>query len=231
MPHVDEGQLHAYLDGELTPVERARVDEHLAGCAACRTRLDEERELVERASKLLGFALPGDRPAPPLSALARPRPRRFWHVRMPLAWAATVILAIGLGWRLSEQLGQAERKTMEGPIAVRQTQQPLTQPAAPTATTGGRAERRLSRKFQDRPEPTLAQKSAARRDTNVADALTAISKPAEEQSGAGSVAAPAPAPAAAANVPSRNLAPRMQAAERDEALVSLDSAAVHAILG
>ncbi len=27
MPHVDEGLLHAYLDGELTPVERARVDE------------------------------------------------------------------------------------------------------------------------------------------------------------------------------------------------------------
>jgi len=42
MSHVDEGLLHAYLDGELTPVERARVDDHLAGCLACRTRLDED---------------------------------------------------------------------------------------------------------------------------------------------------------------------------------------------
>ena len=111
---------------------------------------------------------------------------------------------------------------MAGPIA--------TQPAAPSATTTGRLDVRRTHGYRERPEPTLAQKSPALHDTNAADALTLAGKPAEEQSGAGAVA-PAPAAAAAANVPSRNLAPRMQAAERDEALVSLDSAAVHAILG
>ena len=40
MSHVDDGTLHAYLDGELTPVERARLEGHVAECAACRNRLD-----------------------------------------------------------------------------------------------------------------------------------------------------------------------------------------------
>jgi len=217
MSHVDEGVLHAYLDGELTPVERARVDEHLAGCLACRTRLDEERQLIERAGMLLSAALPPERLAPPLSALVRPRDRRFWHVRLPLAWAATVILAIGLGWSLSQQLSTPEVKTLSGPIALRERDSlPAQQPAAPTV--GGRLDLRRTRGYRGHPEPTLAQKSTARPDTNVADALTAVSKPAEEQRGA-------------ANAATRNLAPRMQAVARDEAPTALDSAAVRAILG
>lgn len=227
MPHVDEGLLHAYLDGELSPVERTRVDEHLTGCLACRTRLDEERQLIERASKLLGFAAPVERPAPPLHQLERPKV--WWHVRMPLAWAATVILAIGLGWQLSEQLGRPEVKTMSGPIAVRESQAPpAQQPATPAPATSGRLDVRRQRGFQEHPEPTLAQKSTAQPDSVLADRLTSVTA-AEERAGAGA-AAPTPAPAAA-NLPSPNLAPRMQAVERDEALVSLDSAAVRAILG
>jgi hypothetical protein len=223
MPHVDEGLLHAYLDGELTPVERARVDEHLAGCLACRTRLQEERHLIEHASKLLGFAMPADRPAPPFSALARSRPRRFWHVRMPLAWAATVVLAVGLGWTLAALMMQGRAPTtLDGPIAVRESQSPsVQQPMAPVPTTG-RLDIRRERSHRERPEPTLAQKSSPFRDTNATDALTAISKPAEEQRGA--------APAPAANVPARNLA-RLRAVELDEALAPLDSAAARAILG
>jgi putative zinc finger protein len=96
MSHVDEGTLHAYLDGELPPVERERVDTHLKGCPACQARLAEERALIERASKLLGMATPPERTMPPLQELRQPR--LTWRLRRPLAWAATVLLAIGLGW-------------------------------------------------------------------------------------------------------------------------------------
>jgi len=223
MPHVDEGLLHAYLDGELTPVERARVDEHLAGCLACRTRLDEERQLIERASTLLGLATPSDRPSPPLSALARPRPRRFWHVRMPLAWAATVILAIGLGWKLADtNWGTPPIKTMEGPVASRQDEpaQPQPRSVPPPAADRGTFGRRATR-----PAPTLTQKSR-RLDTTTADQIASnATGAAEERSGAG-VAAPAPAAA-----PQRTLAPRMQAAELDEVRAALDSATARTILG
>ena len=45
MSHVDEGTLHAYLDGELPAPERERWAVHIAACAECRTRLEEERAL------------------------------------------------------------------------------------------------------------------------------------------------------------------------------------------
>ena len=48
MSHVDEGTLHAYLDGELPPSERAGLEAHIAQCASCRTRLSDERALRER---------------------------------------------------------------------------------------------------------------------------------------------------------------------------------------
>ena len=95
MSHVDDGVLHAYLDGELPPAERARLEAHVAECAACRTRLEEERALVERASGLLGLAQPPERAAPPLHQLQR---RRGSRLRVPLAWAASVVLAVGLGY-------------------------------------------------------------------------------------------------------------------------------------
>jgi anti-sigma factor RsiW len=98
MSHVDDGALHAYLDGELPPSERARLETHVAECPACRTRLAEERALVERASQLLGLAQPAERPAPPMHQLRRPR--FMWRLRVPLAWAASVVLAVGLGYYL-----------------------------------------------------------------------------------------------------------------------------------
>src|SRR6266516_2232099 len=96
MSHVDDGTLYAYLDGELLPVERARLEAHVAECPACRTRLEEERALVERASSLLGLAQPPERAVPPLHQL-RP-PRLAWRLRVPIAWAASVVLALGLGY-------------------------------------------------------------------------------------------------------------------------------------
>jgi len=88
MSHVDDGALHAYLDSEVTAAERAEIEAHLAGCATCCTRLGEEQALLQRAGELLGHALPPE----------RARRARRWIV--PLTWAATVVLAIGLGYSL-----------------------------------------------------------------------------------------------------------------------------------
>jgi len=96
MSHVDDGALHAYLDGEVSPVERTQLEAHVAECAACRTRLDEARALIARAGGLLGLAHPPERAMPPLHQLRRPR--LTWRLRVPLAWAASVMLALGLGY-------------------------------------------------------------------------------------------------------------------------------------
>ncbi len=101
MSHVDDGTLHAYLDGELAPAEAQGVDAHLAQGPACRSRVDEERALIARADELLGLAAPPDRAVPPFRAGdLKPPVRLWWQVRLPLAWAATVTVALGIGMYL-----------------------------------------------------------------------------------------------------------------------------------
>ena len=107
MSHVDDGTLHAYLDGELSPAEARGIDAHLAQCPACRGRFDEERALITRAGELLALAAPPDRELPPFRAGdVRPLKRVWWQVRLPLAWAATVVLALGIGSYLGRGVEQ-----------------------------------------------------------------------------------------------------------------------------
>lgn len=95
MSHLDDGTLHAYLDGELSAVERARVDAHMTECAPCRDRLAEERSLIERADRLLSLASPPADRAFPVRPAIPVRPRR-WLV--PSAWAASIAVAFVGGW-------------------------------------------------------------------------------------------------------------------------------------
>ena len=124
MPHVDEGLLHAYLDGELAAAERDQVLAHLAECAACRVRLDEERALVARAGELLGRAAPPTRQPAPFAGLRRSHSPPW---RVPAAWAATVVIAFAVGW-----YAQGER------IAGKATERAIQSEANGPATTGSR---------------------------------------------------------------------------------------------
>ena len=59
--HVTDTEVAAYLDRTLTPSERDRVEDHLAGCPDCRQQLLETKELLERVRRprnlLIGGAL------------------------------------------------------------------------------------------------------------------------------------------------------------------------------
>ncbi|HET8623567.1 MAG TPA: zf-HC2 domain-containing protein [Gemmatimonadales bacterium] len=60
MPHVDEGTLHALLDGELAPAELAEVRLHFATCPSCAGRLDEARQLLAETERLVSaLQMPG----------------------------------------------------------------------------------------------------------------------------------------------------------------------------
>jgi hypothetical protein len=54
-----ERLLDAFVDDELTPDRRERVERHLDGCAACRRTAKELRALVDAASKLPAGISPG----------------------------------------------------------------------------------------------------------------------------------------------------------------------------
>jgi hypothetical protein len=102
MSHVDDGELTAYADGAY-PVDdpvALRISAHLSTCGNCRTRLEQNHDLRARASEILAYASPVTREMPPFESLqtqlaTSSAPRRR---SIPLAWAATVIMALGLGW-------------------------------------------------------------------------------------------------------------------------------------
>jgi len=181
MSHVDEGTLHAYLDGALPPGERSQVDAHLAECPACRDRLAEARALIARADALLALALPAERSAPPLHELRR-RPM-WWRVRWPVAWAATVTLAVGLGWMLrggdhqvgTASLARAERDTQPQTVAALQQTRDEPRQAAQERAPANRSE-------APRREVAVARPQAARADsaapaTNAASGVVPIVTP------------------------------------------------------
>ncbi len=111
MSHVDEGTLHAYLDGALEAVcsgpEAASVREHLASCPECAARLEEERKIRGDAMAILATADPGPIDPPALEDL-----RAMAHARRKdtssgggsvsymrqVAWAASIVVALGAGW-------------------------------------------------------------------------------------------------------------------------------------
>jgi hypothetical protein len=107
MPHVGDGEIHAYLDGalDLFPLEDAeRIRDHLRSCPDCGRRLDEEKGLREGAEAILGAAGPEVGEMPPfeeiraraVAATPAPRGRRVPPTLLP--WAASIVLAVAVGW-------------------------------------------------------------------------------------------------------------------------------------
>jgi hypothetical protein len=114
MPHVSDGEIHAYLDGALDlfpPEEAARVRDHVGSCADCAARLNRERTIRDRADSILAQTDPASVPPPPFEEL---RGRARIQTSVPgkarrlspavLAWAASIVLALGTGWGIRDRL-------------------------------------------------------------------------------------------------------------------------------
>lgn len=115
MKHLDEGRLQAWLDrprSGLGPDEAREIEAHLQSCDECARRLAALEDLDARAASILSSVEPEDADAPPFREVserarqaggkrASPRPR------VVLTWAASVVLALGVGWMANEvQSGQ-----------------------------------------------------------------------------------------------------------------------------
>ena len=77
MSHLDEGTLHALLDGELELNEVAEIQAHLGSCSACGLRLREVKEFLAEADRLIASVElegPLTRPSPAEEPAPRPEP-------------------------------------------------------------------------------------------------------------------------------------------------------------
>jgi anti-sigma factor RsiW len=87
----------AYLEGELAPEDRARVDEHLAACLQCRVSLERFRRTVGRLGALKRPA-PGDFLAGVQAQINRRSRGRFFgkrHLlfgRIPFEWLSLAMI-------------------------------------------------------------------------------------------------------------------------------------------
>lgn len=123
-------RLSDYLDGELPPGERLALEEHLRGCPACRSVLEQLRAVKVRAAAL-GNAEPGpqvwraiserighpevqaDDPHDELAA-RRTRKIRFPWLQAGAAAAAVLVLGIGIG-RMSKGPARLPTAHVEAP--------------------------------------------------------------------------------------------------------------------
>jgi anti-sigma factor RsiW len=97
MQHLDEGTIHAWIDGALSSDEASRVDAHVASCAACAAKVADARGLVAASSRIVSAL--DVTPSGVLPAFGAKKARPWWSIGMSVgaAMAATLVIAIGYG--------------------------------------------------------------------------------------------------------------------------------------
>jgi anti-sigma factor RsiW len=131
--------LMAYLDGELDPLERGRLAEHIVACESCRRTVNDLRSVSGALAKWVApepAALPtaGDlleragiqRPAP-ASAPPAPSLWRRWGAAAALVAIATTIGLVGIN-----QLGDSSQEVAKTPTT--STPAPVAPPASAPST-------------------------------------------------------------------------------------------------
>ena len=53
MQHLDEGTIHAWIDGELSPEQGDEITAHVAECPECAAMVAEARGLVAASTRIL----------------------------------------------------------------------------------------------------------------------------------------------------------------------------------
>ena len=123
MPHIDEGTLNALLDGALRaedPAAADRAEGHLASCDDCRGLYDRAADHRLRAGRVLalldadleGMAEPDFQEVLVRSGAAgtgddatrRMTFQEQWRWTRGLAWAATIVIALGTGYLIRDQV-------------------------------------------------------------------------------------------------------------------------------
>ena len=137
MRHIPEDELHAYLDQGLSRTQAVEIESHLADCVTCRASRDRIAALRDRTTALLARLGPPLRVPPAFDSVRRRAMEHASERRRRLqatAWAASLVLAVGLGWTASSTLASREGTpkvaTATAPAEARERLLPAPAPAA-----------------------------------------------------------------------------------------------------
>jgi anti-sigma factor RsiW len=204
MSHLDEGTLHALLDGELDLAEVSEIQIHLGTCVACGSRLQEVKQVLAEADRLVGvMEMPAGtrRPAPHPPRASAPRSipesdswseppvlllpgeeeailrRKRWMRR--LRWAAVIAVVVGSGKVITSAIGPSVPSLPERDLT-------SASPAVPPAVVSEAERRRVdspvvvararTSRAPSQPRPKLPAKSetTATQQQLLADTQTAL---------------------------------------------------------
>jgi hypothetical protein len=173
MPHIPEDELHAYLDQALGRLRCVEIESHLAECTRCRDARDGIAALRDRTTALLARLAPRHTVVPAYADIRRRAQLRIFRQQRVVAraaWAASVVLALGIGWTAS-----ALYRTLpaDAPVASAPAAEPMQTPPAPPAPVVSAPE----------PAPVAAALAPVRAEPrNSRPAVVpALSRPAPEQ--------------------------------------------------
>jgi hypothetical protein len=229
MPHVDDGTLHALLDGALRAEDPARADSveaHLESCPDCRALRDQAAALRAGATGILAALEPDARPdfqevltraghgvaatgagtgsgagspeAAAPRALAGGRAGRLRgqaQATRAIAWAATVVLALGTGYLIRDLVEPDAMSTTTRTAASPEwgaAERSAPEPSEPESSAPG-----LSAADRD-----LAERGSAQADETPASTPTArVATAQRRDAGTQGVGTPVPADEAPRLVP------------------------------
>lgn len=120
MRHIPEDELHAYLDQGLSRTQCVEIESHLADCPSCQAMRDGIAALRDRTTALLSRLAPPRNVPPAFEVLRRQAAEAASQRRRRLsiiAWAASLVAAVGLGWTASSLLRSPDAARPITPVA------------------------------------------------------------------------------------------------------------------
>ena len=146
--HLDEGTIHAWLDGALPPDESARIEAHVQGCSECSALVAEARGLIAASSRILGFldsvpagVIPGTSSGTDQLAALRARraaEKRVWWRDRRFVAAASLVLVAGVSSVVWRSAGNPSKEMQAvAPVVVDRAQPANAPEAAPAPAPAG----------------------------------------------------------------------------------------------
>ncbi|HYV96543.1 MAG TPA: hypothetical protein VE967_03715 [Gemmatimonadaceae bacterium] len=180
MAHVDEGLVHAWLDGQLPADDAARVEQLVATDPAWGAAAAEARGLIAGATRILGalddvpnalperFVAAAAAPVARMERAAQPAARPFWRTAGFRA-AAGLVLVAGVATLVSRQ--RPETVSPAAQVQMKEQAHIDTLSNADRASAGARAQPSVvTAPPAQTPPKALAQKATLKRDSAASEA-------------------------------------------------------------